>query len=173
MDDMIAEGFGGAASNGRAQESENSSLSAIIAELIRNTGSGKAAAAALGISPTTLYRWRNYAEDKEQGVKQKPADSMKRKMIAASRRAACAPAFERRIRSAATTLKIKGQICVSRDCRPRTIHPTDIPGRKMGNILTSWLDGDDERAERLLWKAIDTHYVNGIEIDSIERMWFE
>lgn len=156
----------------REPVSEDSPLADILAELIAAAGSGKGAAAALGVSPTTFYRWNNYATDAERGIRQAPKAS-RRAMVAAARRLALSPSHERRIKSGELRLTIKGRAHASGEkARPRTAEVGRyIPLRKMGNVVNAWLSGDDARMERLLYKHIDTHYAPDMEFDTID--WAE
>lgn len=70
-------------------------------------------------------------------------------------------------------LTINGLIRVSKDVRVRTVHPgRNIPLAKIRNALRAWRAGDDARAERLLYKAIDEHY-QPLAFDNIIGAWFE
>jgi hypothetical protein len=158
---------------GREPVSEDSSLSEILAELVAATGSGKGAAGALGISPTTFYRWQNYANNAERGIRQAPKVG-KRTIVAAARRAALPPIQERRIRKGEVKLAINGMVAMSKDVRNRTVKVGQyITDRKMGNVIGAWLAGDDARAERLLYRHIDQHYADGMEFDTIEWAEFQ
>lgn len=164
--DAISTGF-----THRPAVNEHSPLSEILAELVAATGSGKGAAGALGISPTTFYRWQNYAEGAERGVKQAPKLS-RRALVAAARRASCSPATEQRIKQGDLKLKINGTVVKSKDSRNRTLDVGQyITDRKMHNVVKAWLSGDDDRAERLLYGHIDKHYSADMEFDSIN--WAE
>lgn len=156
---------------GRPAVSEDSSLSEILAELVAATGSGKGAAGALGISPTTFYRWQNYANESERGIRQAPKLG-KRAIVAAARRASLPPITEQRIRKGDLKLSINGMVHMSKDVRNRTVKVGQyITNRKMGNVIGAWLSGDDARMERLLYRHIDQHYADGMEFDSFN--WAE
>lgn len=157
---------------GREPVSEDSPLAEILAELIAAAGSGKGAAAALGVSPTTFYRWNNFATGADRGIRQAPKAS-RRAMVAAARRLSLSPSRERRIKSGELRLTISGRAHVSGEkSRPRRAEVGNyIPQRKMNNVVNAWLSGDDARAERLLYRHIDAHYAPDMEFDIID--WAE
>lgn len=162
----------GAGLLGRPTVNTDSPMRDILAELVQTAGSGKGAAALLGVSPTTFYRWRNAAEGKERGISQQPKVGRKA-MVSAIRRASLGAGTERRVRTGAVHMKITGMVHVSKGSRKRTISPGQyITNRKMGNILTSWLNADDARADRLIEQGIDAHYVEGMSLDTVETVEF-
>jgi len=147
---------------------EHSDLGSILAGMVHTLGSGAAAARALGVSPTTFYRWRNAATGRARGISQQPKAG-RRTMVAAIRRAGLKPDKERAIRSGAHSLKVKGWVRVSKDRRLRTIDfATSFSQRDRDRFLNAWLSGDDERADRALTVAIDVNYVEDIYFDQIE-----
>lgn len=130
--------------------------------LVWATGSGRAAARALGVAESTLRGWR-------RGVKPRKDP---RVLVAAARGAMAAPRWNEIYRGD-KTLVIEGWIRVSSDLRKRTVYPgRTIPRRVMQSVLRAWAQADDERAERLLYNAIDTHY-QPLEFDVILGVWFE
>jgi len=149
---------------GRRHTDERTPFGELLADLVDMAGSGRAAAALLGISPTTLYRWR--------AGRQRP--KMGRGVLArAIRRGRLSRALEAAVRRKERTLRITGWITISRDRRARTINVgMHFPTRTIGNILNAWLAADDDRADRLLWSAIDRYYVQDLEIDEIEGVEF-
>lgn len=146
---------------------EHSPLGDILGELVRQLGTGAGAARALGVSPTTFYRWRNAATGKSAGVRQQPKTG-RRTMVAAIRRAALNPGKENAIRTGAHPLKVKGTFHVSADVRVRTVNfGPYIFQQDRDRFVEAWLAGDDERADRSLWDAIELRYLEGLEIDNI------
>lgn len=155
---------------GREPVNEHSPLADILAELVAAHGSATKAAGALGVKPTTFYRWRNFATDAPNGVRQAPKLG-RRTLVAAARRASLSAAHEKRIRTGELTLKTNGLVRVSGDARNRTVDVGNyISHRKMGNVLSSYLAGDDDRADRLLMRHIEENYAD-LEFDSIN--WAE
>lgn len=141
------------------------SMGDLLVRLVAVAGTGKAAAKALGVSPTTFYRWR-------RGVQQ---PKVKPDMIRATlRRQLLKPNLERQIRSKQKTLHIHGTITVSGDTRPRTLKVGNhIPATTMGRILNTWLRGEDDKVSTQLWNAIDKHYLRDIEIDALTGVEFK
>ena len=157
---------------GRPTVTEDSSLSAIMGELVRTAGSAAGAARLLGVSPTTFYRWRNAAAEKERGIRQQPKLG-KRAMVTALRNAQTPPGRRRELIRGDKRMVIKATVIVSNDERDRTIHVgSEIPPQKMGNVIRSWLAGDDDRADRLLDRHIDENYVEGMRIAAVHDVEF-
>lgn len=153
---------------GRPPTTADMGFPVLLAELVHRTGSGAAAARALGVSPTTFYRWRGGRQTPRTG-----AGAVAR----AIRRASLSPDLEADIRAQRKTMRITGTVVVSSDRRRgRTIDLRNarppIPTRKIANIVNSWLAADDARAERLSYRVIDQHYVEGMDFDSIEEIEF-
>lgn len=159
------EEFYSAMTGGREYTSGRQSWASLAADLVAITGTKKAAAAALGISVTTFYRART--------GKQKPGITTGA-LAGVVRRAQMPAGLYDDIKSKRKTLRITGTIVVSSDERPdRTINVgIHIPSRKMMNVVKAWMAGDDDRAERLLWKHIDHHYVDGLDITQVDKMEF-
>lgn len=141
---------------------EGASFGDLLAALVSRAGSGAAAARLLGVSPTTLYRWRRGVQSPKTGA------NVLRRVL---RRADLSPSRERQLRTGDLRLWITGRIIVSRDERVRTLRVGDyIPKAVHSRILTTWLSGADDRAEASLFRAIDKYYKDGLEIDTIDRM---
>jgi hypothetical protein len=130
--------------------------------LVMATGSGRAAARALGVAESTLRGWRN-------GARPRRADQD----IVAATRAHAKPGRYRAAYQGDTSLAIDAVITVSGDTRKRTIHPgRNIPQRSIQAMLRAWKAGDDDRAEVMLLKAIDNYY-QPMRYDRINRVYFE
>jgi transposase-like protein len=143
----------------KAPPPEVASFGDLLAALVGRAGSGAAAARLLGVSPTTLYRWRRGSQRPKTGA------NVLRRTI---RRMDLSPAREQQIRRGDIKLQITGVVQKSRDSRPRTIKPGEyIPVRVHSRILTTWLSGADDRAEASLWRAIDKYYTEGLDIDPV------
>lgn len=130
--------------------------------IVNAFGSRRAAARALGIAESTLRGW-------EKGSKPRLAPevfaSMARGVLAANR---YSDAY-----AGITVMRIKGTVRVSGDERPRTINVgEEISRRKMQGILRAWAQCDDERAERLLRKAIDSDYAAAMRVGAVDSVWF-
>lgn len=140
--------------------------SGLLERLVRVAGTIRAAAAILGRSPTTVSRWR-------RGVQKPKIDEQT--VRAALRRASLRPGLEKAIKSGDRKMVIDGWFHVSGEkSRRRKLRIGDhIPQRKMSNVINAWLKGDDERADRLLWKAIGQHYTEGVEIDELIGVSFQ
>lgn len=149
---------------GREQTNAEMPFGELLGRLIGLAGTKKAAAEILGVSPTTVYRWSTGRQKPKTGSTV---------LARAIRRLSLKPDLERDIRNKTKVMRISGLVHVSDDVRTRTLNVGRyIPARKIGNVLNAWLDADDTRASRLLWKAIDTHYAEGIEIDTVTRVDF-
>jgi hypothetical protein len=153
--------------------SEESSLSEILSALVDAAGSGNAAAALLGISGTTFYRWRNYADQSEKGIRQAPKQG-RRTMVAALRSLDVQPARRRAVKQGDLKMVIRATVSISNDRgRTRNLNVGDnVTAHRMGYVIRSWEAGNDDNAERLLLKAIDEDYAPGLEIDSVEYVEF-
>lgn len=139
-------------------------LDAAINQLVRISGSVKDAAARIGVHPDSLRRYRRGTRHPKDGG---------RAIVAALRSSAIRPGLQAAIRNGALGMSIRGDIVVSGDSRNRTIHPGRyIPGSTMDRIVRTWKKGDDTKAEKMLHNAIDKYYVNGIQIDTIEKVEF-
>lgn len=130
-------------------------------------GSGRAAARYLGVSESTLRGWRRGRQPRigQQAV------------LALARRAATYRsdgAYWRAWQGGpGGELTIRGVVVVSGDVRLRTVHPGRyIPRARMREVLTTWQDGDDARAEALLYSYMDQYYVP-MEFDSIDSVTIE
>lgn len=135
-----------------------------IERLVEATGSGRAAARALGVAESTLRGWR-------RGVKpRRPAQwfQAQTRRVLASRRDVYADAWK-----GDRLLRIKGLIRVSKDVRVRTIDPGKyIPNRVIRRVLSAWENGDDDKAENILIRAIDQYY-QPLAFQNIIGVWFE
>lgn len=150
---------------GRSRPPAGATFGHLLGLLVQLAGSGAAAARRLGVSPTTLYRWRRGTQQPRTG-----ASVIDR----AIRRATLDPELERDIKAKTRTMRIHGTVTISKDTRARKLDVgRHIPKRKTQNIINAWLSGDDARTGRLLWAAIDKHYVDGIEIDDITAVTWE
>ena len=130
-------------------------------------GSGRAAARRLGVGESTFRGWR-------KGVQPRKGAGF----LVQAARAAAVNAYRPRhylnVMDGTNVLAIRGLIVKSSDARTRTIHPgRDIPLVKIRNIVRAWLAGQDDRVDRLTYKAIDEHYVEDLQFDDIIGVWFE
>ena len=137
---------------------------AAINQLVRISGSVNEAARRIGVHPDSLRRYRRGARRPKDGG---------RGIVAALRSSAIRPGMQAAVRNGSLGMSIRGDIVVSGDSRNRTIHPGRyIPGRTMDRIVTEWKKGDDAKAEKMLYNALDKYYVNGIQLDTIEKVEF-
>ncbi len=150
-------------------------------EIVKGTGSQKAAADLIGVAPQTLRRWL-------KGT-QVPGTPALAKLKAAGRRVRLSRSREANIRTARQVptkrnkygvqlysdnrMKITGTFLVSSDERERTLDVgKHIPLDVMGTILDAWLAGDDTRAVAELQAAIREFYVADLEMLSISKIEF-
>ena len=154
----------GEALTGRPADS-GEGLSGLLDRLVDVARTRRAAAAILGVSETTFYRWRRGTQRPKIGP-----DVVR----AALRRASLPPAKEKAVKSGTQRMVITGWFFVSNEPpRRRTLPVGDhIPTVKIRNVVNAWLKGDDTRADRLLTNAIDKHYTPGLGIDAIESVDF-
>ncbi|HZR54599.1 MAG TPA: helix-turn-helix domain-containing protein [Streptosporangiaceae bacterium] len=160
---------------GRRHVDEDSSYAELLADLAAAAGSKAAAARALGVSPTTFYRWVSGRSSRPGRPAQRPSVP-KATIVKAIRARQLSPDLAQRIRDKRATIKIKGYFIVSSDSRkhPRTIHcGRDFPASVQGEILDAWLDGNDELAEQITFDAIGEYYVEGMDIDGIVSIEWE
>ncbi len=137
---------------------------AAINQLVRISGSVNAAAARIGVHPDSLRRYRRGARRPKDGG---------RAVIAALRSSAIRPGMQAAIRNGSLGMSIRGDIVVSGDSRNRTIHPGRyIPAGTMDRIVRTWKKGDDAKAEKMMYNALDKYYVNGIQLHTIEKVEF-
>ncbi len=137
----------------------------ILRHLVDSVGSVSETARLLGVARSTLRGWLAGRTPRRDP----------RIIVATARGVATARTgrYDKAYRGD-TKLVIRGTVRVSRDLRERTLHVgRHIPQRKMQNVLRAWAAADDQRANRLLWKAISEHYTDGIDIDTIEYARFE
>jgi DNA-binding transcriptional regulator YdaS (Cro superfamily) len=131
----------------------------LLGRLVRIAGSGKKAAALIGVSDTTFYRWRAGRQTPKTGAGT---------LVRAVRRAELPRGVETDVRSKARTMRVKGTITISGDVRIREVNlGANIPQRQTTLFVSAWLSGDDDRAERGWWRAVDTHVVEGLEVDNV------
>lgn len=138
------------------------------------------AARAMGVSPTTFSRWRNWVFDTEKGVKQRPSVS-KLAMTKAIRRLALTPERERKIKQKQLKMRLWALMGRSEYFNKRkgaqvgnyfpegpALH---WPNGVMPAIIDAWLEGDDDEADQLIRAAVRQFY-EGVEIASCDRMEF-
>ncbi len=131
--------------------------------LVDQFGSGRAAARALGVAESTLRGWR-------KGVRPR----LSAPTIAAMARGAASYGRYQRAYDRPNFLKIRAWVTQSSDTRLRTIHVgREIPAAKIRTVLTLWSKLDDEKADRMLWRAITKHYSAFDSIGHIEWLSFE
>ena len=134
--------------------------------LARIMGSGRAAARALGVGESTFRGWRKGVQPRKGAG---PIVQMARAAAVNRNRA-----HFQNVMDGTDVVAIRGTVVVSGDTRDRTIHPgRDIPLVKIRNIVRAWLAGQDDRVDRLMMKAIDEHYVPGLQIGDVTGVWFE
>lgn len=162
---------------GRPAVNEESSLQEIMGDLFFAAGmKGATAARAIGISPTTFYRNRNYAFDLPTGIKQKPKVS-NRAMVAAARALSLSPAKKAAILRKELKLGIVGVMGKSSYYRRRdpanvgAYFPEPKIAQIMGPILDAWLAVDDDLLDELIREAVSEHY-EGLEIQTVEAIKF-
>lgn len=142
----------------------------ILVALVREAGGAARAAGILGVSPSTLYRWRTGRQSPKM---QKDA------MVAAwraHRMAVRMPELLKTVGPHGLKLAIQGVVTRSRDVRPRTLHVGRyISRRTMMRIIRSWLTAQDEKCSRQLADAIDREYMETDDDTDIDptRMWWE
>lgn len=164
---------------GRAQPDTAGMLRDLIAGAgKRGRPSAAGAARLIGVPDTTVYRWRNFFDNKPRGVKQQPSAPHRKAIVAAWRRMHLPESKERRIRDKGLTMVIEGSAGIS-TMRQQKMHAGrtgqegGFPEEVMGEILDQWLAGDDEAAEETIRDAIDDFYVAGMVIESVDNIDFE
>lgn len=162
---------------GRPAVDESSSLGEIMGDLFFAAGlKGAAAARAIGISPTTFYRNRNYAFDVPTGIKQKPSVSNKT-MVAAARRLSLSEDRKQKILNKQLKMAIVGTMGKSDYFRRRNpaqvgnYFPDGQNAQIMGAIIDAWLAVDDDLLDELIREAVSEHY-EGLEIQTAEQIKF-
>jgi DNA-binding transcriptional regulator YdaS (Cro superfamily) len=154
----------GTALTGRDPDS-GASFGALLDRLAGLAGSGSKAARVIGVNPTTFNRWR-------RGVmRPKGGDGVVRRAI---RKQEVPTGLLADIKAKRKTLKIVGTVSVSNDKRRgrKCDVGAHIPKGVMTRILNLWFAGDDEKANSMLWTAIDKHYVEGMDIESVDYCEF-
>lgn len=156
----------GAALTGRDEPDVGLSFGRLIDRLADAAGSAAAAARLIGVSPTTFYRWRRGRQQPKVGSEIVRKELRKREVK---------PGLVADIKAKHKTLWIVGTVTVSNDTRPnrKCNVGKDIPKQTMSKILNRWFSGDDVGANRMLWNAIDKHYVEGIDIEQISYCEFK
>lgn len=138
-----------------AAASERTATIAVLQrELERSAGSGKAAARAAGVSPTT---WRNWAKGRAT-----PKLQSLQKVRDAVRRARLAPARERKIRAGVGIFSMDAELTVSSDTRRRSFSwsGSGISQAHRDEMVDAYLAGSPDRmgAAMSAWAA---DYVGG------------
>lgn len=137
---------------GRASLSTRDSQADALA-LTRIHGSGRAAARWLGVPETTFRGWRKGIAPKGEAadmLAQAARDNEVEEHDPAG--------FDEAVKGN-TELVIRGVFTSSSDTRVRTIHPGRvIPRQTMARVLKTWRDGEDDKAERQLLRAIKDYY---------------
>lgn len=152
---------------------EDSSYAVLLADLAAVAGSKAAAARALGVSPTTFYRWVSGRSSRPGRPAQRPSVP-KATIVKAIRARQLPPDLAQRIRDKRSTIKITGIVCVSNDCRQRTIHPgRDFPAAVQGGIIDAWSAGRDGDAEDITWAAVDQFYAPGMYVQTVTNIEWE
>lgn len=145
---------------------EGNSFVGMLDRLARVAGGKGRAAGLLGVNVSTFYRWRTGRQKPKTGE-----DTVRRVL----RRALLTPEREKEVKKKIKTLTIVGlSVVVSSDRRDkRTLHVGHhIPAATMARIVNTWKLGDDDKTEKALWRAIDKHYAEGLEIDDIQTAYF-
>lgn len=169
----FAEALSWSLNGGKRHVDEETSYAVLLGELAAVAGSKAAAARALGVSPTTFYRWVSGRSSRPGRPAQQPKIP-KATIVKAIRSRQLDPDLAQRIRTKRRTIRITGIVCVSNDCRPRTIHPgKDFPAALQGEILDAWLDGRDGHAEDATWAGVDEHYAPGMYVQRVDSIGWE
>jgi hypothetical protein len=143
------------------------SAAALVQGLIGAAGSGRAAARILGTSPSTVYRWRDGKAQPKVG-RQAIVAGIRAYTLATNH-----PGLLGQLGPGRKGLSVHAYIRVSRDARKRTADlGPHVPAKKIRNVVRAWMMGNDARAERLLGRALDTHYAKGAEIEDYINVWF-
>lgn len=130
----------------------------LVRTVERSSGSQKTAAATLGVSPSTLRRW------KAGTSKPRALGPLQTAARAAIRRARLGPRKEKKIRGAGPW-SVTGVVVISSDSRRRTIQPgNDLPAGQLAPALDAYLRGDDLAAAAAVERAIDA-FVPGMHIE--------
>lgn len=164
---------------GRAQPDTAGMLRDLIAGAGKG-GRGSAAGAArlIGVPDTTVYRWRNFFEDRPRGVKQRPSKDHQGAIVRAWRRMHLSADKERRIRSLGLVLVIEGSAGIS-TMRQQKMHVGrtgqngGFPEEVIDELLDRWLAGEDDAAQEVIEESIDEYYVAGMTIESVDEIYFE
>lgn len=137
----------------------------LLNRLVESTGSVKGTAGTLGVSTTTVSRWRRGVQRPKTGANV---------IRGALRRYLLKPGLERDIRNKTKTMRITGIVHVSKEARQRTINVGRyFPKQTITKIINTWLKGDDDKTSRMVWNAIDKYYLNDVDIDQITSVEFK
>jgi len=119
--------------------------------LVAAAGGNRAAARILGVAESTVRRWLQGAKPRD------PHRLVEAARLTASMR--YKPGAYDAAYQGDTLMVITAWIRISGDKRKRSVSVGQhIPQRRMQAVLRAWRAGDDDKAERLLIKAIDEEY---------------
>lgn len=154
-----------ALTGGRSPRTEGLSVAAMVGEVERFAGSGRAAARLAGVPEST---WRGLRAGRVASPKEPTVNALRR----AQRRVRLSRGREARIRNGAP-FGVRGTVVVSSDVRPE--RPLVISGWKAwdamaaGSMLDKWLQGDDAGAEQVIRDAI-AQEVPGMRVEQTDEV---
>lgn len=154
-----------ALSGGRSPATELRGLG--VPELVRAvesaSGSQRAAAARLGVSPSTLRRWKA-GSHRPRGLAGLQAAAK-----AALRRGRMGPRREAKLRGLGPW-SITGVVVISADTRRRTVQPgRELPEGHLSPAVDAYLRADDLGAAEVVERAID-QFIPGMHLVDVEAI---
>lgn len=169
-----------AITGGLDRADESKSLPERLADIVKHAGSWKAAAALVGVSDSTLRKWRRGASG-GRGIAKPKAASLKA-VARAQRRARLSPAREAYLRGKAwvQVFEFGGEVTISSDTRGRSLGPDDIDEQSVSldDVVDAYLAGDDEAAVEAFGEMLAEGYFQisddgaSIDIGDIDVLGF-
>lgn len=143
---------------GESRSGEPSSLLGQLTDIRENAGSWKATAELIGVTDSTLRKWRR-GQTGGKGIKS-PGAKSRNAIRGAVRRARLSDRREQYLRGRlAAGARLDATVKVSDDERPRTIDlSVDITQGALGPMVDAFLRGDDEAAADAFQQAIAEDY---------------
>lgn len=137
-----------------ATELRGMSVADLVRQVEAGAGGQKAAATRLGVSPSTLRRWKSGAATPSPRT---GAGAKLRQLAKAfGRRARMGPRTEAKLRGS-PDWRITGNVVVSSDARQRTIYPQrDLNPGSLNEVVDAFLRGDDREVEAAMDRVIDS-----------------